>query len=415
MLAATAAVALAATPALAAGDANAGLQAMRELNLIVLGNMTGGHDVEGKAYVGGTLSGSSTTVGIGNGAQGAAASSRSTLTVGNQLTANVNLNNGSNGGSGNVATNFGVSVFGNAADFNLNATNATVLVGGSVNNLKINTNGVAQIGGNLGQTDLGQNSFVGVGGNASNINGATGATLKAGGSLGGYVNANGATITGGAGVGFNAANLTSLGGLAAATTTLADNLKALSQSLLGLNIAGNPSSFGVASNKLTINAVDSGAGFAVVNLNASDLGASELDYSFAAGVYPLIVNVTGVGATTLNWLMNPVGGDTSAINQRVIWNFADATGDINFQRMFHGSVLAPFATISNNTPIEGSVAVAGFHQGGEVHLGTYNGPDFETPPTIPGVPEPASWALMIMGVSGLGGLLRRRTAVAAGA
>ena len=76
------AMALAATPALAAGDAGNGLQAMRELNLIVLGNMSGGHDVEGKTFVGGELSGNNTPLGIGNGSQGAAPSARRTLTVG---------------------------------------------------------------------------------------------------------------------------------------------------------------------------------------------------------------------------------------------------------------------------------------------------------------------------------------------
>ncbi|MEY2884705.1 MAG: hypothetical protein RL490_2429, partial [Pseudomonadota bacterium] len=42
--------ALATTPAQAAGDAAAGLQAMRELNLIVLGNLNAGHETEGKAF-----------------------------------------------------------------------------------------------------------------------------------------------------------------------------------------------------------------------------------------------------------------------------------------------------------------------------------------------------------------------------
>jgi len=62
--------------------------------------------------------------------------------------------------------------------------------------------------------------------------------------------------------------------------------------------------------------------------------------------------------------------------------------------------------LSNNTPIEGSVVAYDFKQGGEVHLGTYNGTDsFLTP-----VPEPKTWAMMIGGFLLAGLALRRRTA-----
>lgn len=70
-----------ATPAAAVGDANAGLQALRELNLIVLGDWRAGQDVEGKTFIGGNASGNSSTLGIGNSRQGAADSTRATLTV----------------------------------------------------------------------------------------------------------------------------------------------------------------------------------------------------------------------------------------------------------------------------------------------------------------------------------------------
>ena len=36
------------------------------------------------------------------------------------------------------------------------------------------------------------------------------------------------------------------------------------------------------------------------------------------------------------------------------------------------------------------------------------GGGFVKPPTIPGVPEPASWSLIIVGLAGLGGALRAR-------
>ncbi|TPE62427.1 choice-of-anchor A family protein [Sandaracinobacter neustonicus] len=77
-----AAVGVATSPALAAGDASAGLQAMRELNLIVFGNVhANGQEVEGKSFIGGDLTGGGTNWGIGNGSQGAAVSDWRTLTV----------------------------------------------------------------------------------------------------------------------------------------------------------------------------------------------------------------------------------------------------------------------------------------------------------------------------------------------
>lgn len=388
-----------------AQDAAAALKAMTETNLIVFGDMSGGHDVEGKAYVGGNLSGNSTTVGIGNGAQGAAASNRSTLTVGGALTANnVNLNNGSNGGAGSVATNFGATVGGNAQSFNLNAQNANVRVGGSLNSLSVSQGSTVAVGDNLGQANLGQNSVVTVGNNASNINGASGASLQVGGSLSGYANGNGATLQSGLGLDFNAPVVPDL---AAETAGLQADLQALSSQLNGLTLLSNLSTVTYSGGRATFNAVDSGEGYALFNVGPSIFSYSEFDYNFGAGAFPVIINVTG--AQTYTWLANAVGGNNSSANQRVIWNFADAL-TVDFQRMVHGSVLAPYATISNNTPIEGSVVAKAFNQGGEVHLGTYNGgDDFLTS----AVPEPAAWAMMILGFFGMGAALRRRRALAA--
>ena len=105
----------------------------------------------------------------------------------------------------------------------------------------------------------------------------------------------------------------------------------------------------------------------------------------------------------------------------MLFNFVDATS-ISFNRQINGSVLAPLATISNSTPIEGSVAVANFAQGGEVHLGTFLGQgliDGSSRDPARGLerslggglsaptPEPATWALMMIGIGMAGGALRR--------
>ena len=49
-----------------------GLQAMRELNLIVLDNLNAGHETEGKAFIGGNVTGNTSNFGVGNSSQGAA-------------------------------------------------------------------------------------------------------------------------------------------------------------------------------------------------------------------------------------------------------------------------------------------------------------------------------------------------------
>ena len=85
---------------MAAGDAAAGLKAMKELNLIVLGDLkANGQEVEGKTFVGGNLSGGGTNWGIGNATQGAAVSDWRNLTVNGDNSNSGQINNGSNGGS----------------------------------------------------------------------------------------------------------------------------------------------------------------------------------------------------------------------------------------------------------------------------------------------------------------------------
>ena len=85
-------------------------------------------------------------------------------------------------------------------------------------------------------------------------------------------------------------------------------------------------------------------------------------------------------------------------------------------------MLAPLASISNSTPIEGSIAVASFNQGGEVHLGTFlgygavdgtakdpaRGLEKAFGPAGGSVPEPTSWAMMLAGFGLSGAMLRRR-------
>jgi hypothetical protein len=135
--AAAVAIALPAVPANAAGNASADLQAMRELNLIVLDNLNAGHETEGKALIGGSVTGRNSNFGIGNAAQGAAVSNRRPLTVGGNFSGgNINLSNGQ-------TVSVGGNITGNVSDNNNSQTMRAV---GSIN---CNANGAVFVA-NLG-------------------------------------------------------------------------------------------------------------------------------------------------------------------------------------------------------------------------------------------------------------------------
>lgn len=106
-----------------------GTDAMREWNLIVLGDLQSSSEVEGRTFVGGDLSGSSSNYQIG--AARPSPTGQPGLTVVGNVTGGVkNLNNGS-----------GAVVGGNAqSGFNLNGATQTVKVGGTINNTNVNQN-----------------------------------------------------------------------------------------------------------------------------------------------------------------------------------------------------------------------------------------------------------------------------------
>ncbi|HEY3950059.1 collagen-binding domain-containing protein [Phenylobacterium sp.] len=329
MSAAALATLLAAAPALAANppSADAGLQALRDYNLIVLGNMTSNSDVEGRALVGGNLSGSGTMF---TSPHGQSTATLPGVVVGGNLSGNFNLNNSSG----------------------------------------------AWIGGNDTAT--------------VNLNGVQ--TVKVGGSVTHVPNLNGSTLQ--QGIGSTAA----LSGLPMSLADYATSLSTLSTTLAGLTTTqANPVS--LVSNNLNINVTGGGTGLAVIDLNDSLLNGNQVSIN-TEGYDTVVINVFNTVNTADSYHFNPGTFSTNA-QTKIIWNFVGAT-TLNVQGQFEGSILAPLATLTNNTQINGSVAVDNFTQGGEVHMLNYEG--------HVSVPEPAGWALMILGFGGVGGLLRRRRA-----
>lgn len=384
---------LGALPAHAAGDAAAGMTALSTYNLIVLGDWEMDSDVEGRAIAtgnAGNSSGKGFTIGSGRSAQGALPSTGPTLVVGGDLNiVNVNVNNGPNGSSGTVAAGSSVLVRGNVVgNMNLNGEPRSLAVGGNfngnANNLFSGLVGGNMLGGNMGTAGGGSIKLGGtvVSGNANgNVQTGVGASVRAG------VESQVDSLTAG----------------------LSDNLHALSSTLADFTLASNPSFLSASGGgqTLVLNAVTGSNGFALFNLSASDFaGYTSIAYNFEPDTGPVIVNFTGDLNFALNFV-SPSGTDPfSAVNQSILWNFTDAT-NLVFNTEFFGSVLATNAEVTNRNSINGSLVAASFKQAGEVHLGTFR--PFDLPP--PAVPEPTSWALMILGFGLAGGALRRRQSV----
>ncbi|MGB3848138.1 MAG: choice-of-anchor A family protein [Sphingopyxis sp.] len=131
---------LAAAPVLAqSASLVSGMDALREWNLVVLGNLQSSSEVEGRTFVGGNLSGNSSNYAIRP--LGTSPTGQPGLTVvGNVDGGHKNLNNGG-----------GAIVGGNVnSGFNLNGAAQTVKVGGTISNTNVNQNVVVS---NLGTSN----------------------------------------------------------------------------------------------------------------------------------------------------------------------------------------------------------------------------------------------------------------------
>lgn len=339
------AIVLVASSLPAAAAPQDGLDAMKKWNLITLGDLTSKSEVEGRAFVGGNLSGSSSNYFIkGNGLP--ASSTPGLTVVGNVTGGTKNLNNSSG-----------------------------AFVGGDMTS-GFNLNGSAQI--------------VKIGGKAKNINGSSGSAITIGGSTNGYINANGATVLTG-----QSLNPSFQDSLVLERDTMITDLKGLSAHLAGLSATDTLS---IASNRATFSPLASGSSLAVFNLSSGQFNQfGEIQFNLN-GFDTVIVNVSGSSALLND---NFLGG-TNNLGQHVIWNFHEATS-LNFKTAFGGSVLAPLAHGTIHNYIQGSAVFGSLTQNGEVHLGGYAG-EYQ----VPGVPEPATWLQLIAGFGLVGVGLRHR-------
>ncbi|MFZ5720490.1 MAG: collagen-binding domain-containing protein [Pseudomonadota bacterium] len=155
---------------------------------------------------------------------------------------------------------------------------------------------------------------------------------------------------------------------------------------------------------------DATSGGDVAVFNIQDFTAFQnksVQFIFPASYDLVVINVLSTSSLATAGGMNFNG--PSGLGTKVIWNFAGLSGGdtLAFNNSWYGSVLAPGAIVSNNTLIEGTLVAGAFNQGGEVHT-----PGFGGYRITQAIPEPATWAMMILGFGAAGTMLRLRRRLA---
>lgn len=323
-------------------------QILEQFNLVTLGNVTSSSHVDGRSFIGGSVSG-------GDYVQHPADVAASAYA--------------------------GLTVAGSASALNVNGMGAVVL--GSLSHSNINSG----------------NTFVGGAVTASNINGSRA-----------YVNGvvSGSNINATRLSSLSDSAPLSAAVSAANGNDLGNTLKALSSSLSSLKSTGSSVVFN--GGKATFNAVADANGLAVFDLTAGNLdelvfAKSEFEFKFS-GAKTVIINVDELNVVSK---ANFLGGSAQRIAGNVIWNFYKAT-DITLDSQFGGSILASSAKLTNFNNIEGAVLVSTLDQRGEIHANRFTGNVSIFPDVVKAIPEPETLPMLFGGLALLATFSRRRHA-----
>jgi hypothetical protein len=177
--------------------------------------------------------------------------------------------------------------------------------------------------------------------------------------------------------------------------------KLLCRTLLGLTILASPAKASVlVSYTLTFtgaNANDDGTGMLVLSLPSfpdnNTIGFTNLPSSIFSSLTAMIGTLPTFTLTNSNIAFGGVQGTSSL------------SIDISMTESASGlAVGAPILAIFNGSPNAGGYTINPFNQGGTLASGTYT----IGAPFTAAVPEPSTWAMMLLGFCGLGFMAYRR-------
>ena len=326
------------------------LQTLQQFNAVVLTNAKSDSHIDGRTWIGGSLTGNNSPV-FDMHPNDVPASNYAGLTV-----MGVGVASGANAVSNAQVTANGAVVYGNTKNLSIN-------------------NGHSAIYGNTESTDFnGSGSYYVTGTAGSGNKGVTEITADT------YVG-----------------SVQEKNSLAAGSTNFAGVLGSLSNQLKSLTPT---SSVNIVGEQANFTAVVKN-GVAVFNLNDIDtqlFSSSVKRFSFSGleGATSVIFN-TDIDSAVL--ADDFLGGAAPNYGAKMIWNFTKATS-LTVYNQFGGSILATKAALTNYQNIEGGVYVNSLDQHAEIHLKAYTG-------SIPAVPEPGTYAMLLAGL-GLMGFMAKR-------
>jgi choice-of-anchor A domain-containing protein len=396
-------------------------QLFGQFNAIIFGNFTTSSEVGGRTVVGGSISGG------GNydfNPNNATASAFAALSVYGSITSGGTFNiNGSGGvavaGSSNAALNLntaGPVYVGGANSGAISGATGSVTVVGANSNTVTASGASVYVGGNSSTLTVnGAATTIAVNGNNSGtiqVN-ANGSTLSLKGNNTGSVNLNNGTInyTGSLGSGnmnndvknqVGSLNLTPPAStLGSFSTIFVQPLIQLSSQLAALTAN---STAALTNGSLTFTGHPNSAGVAIFNVSSSQFGGASTITLNLGGATSAIINVNVDNCANNVCAFNPtVNFNDTSYASVLLWNFANAT-NLNFTTAFGGSILAPYAALTESAPIDGTVVAASMSTSSEVHSYGYTG----SFPGATAASEPATLALVGTGLVGLAVFGRRK-------
>lgn len=177
--------------------------------------------------------------------------------------------------------------------------------------------------------------------------------------------------------------------------TISGQLKTLSTELSKLSTTA-----GTSLTNSVFNAAPIG-GVAVLDITGAQLMSLNNPTFNLNGAQLLIINVDASSYTA----GNGINFNTASIGSKILWNFYDATS-LNFNVEFGGTILAPNALVRNSSPIDGTLFASSYEGNGELHYVPLT--DAKYFDTIGAVPEPSTWAMIIIGFAAVGTMAYRR-------